>query len=98
MAFCADDSVLLPQDECSCIGCKQCVWIAPGVYRLEAGYGRSRVFAQWANDEDDIQVSRLALRRERMTDMKLALKMLMTISYRLPHYHTVEEDFLHLAV
>ena len=59
--ICADGTsliiILLLQDECSCIGCKQCVWLAPAVYRLESSYGRSRVFAQWANDEDDIQVS-----------------------------------------
>lgn len=44
-------------DEPSCIGCKQCVWIASGVYRLDPEHGRSRVFAQWANTEDDIQAS-----------------------------------------
>lgn len=44
-------------DEPSCIGCKQCVWIASGVYRLDPVHGRSRVFAQWANTEDDIQAS-----------------------------------------
>lgn len=41
-----------PQDEVSCIGCKQCVWAAPATFRIEDTYGRSRVFAQ---------VSRLAL-------------------------------------
>ena len=45
-----------PQDECSCIGCKQCVWIAQGTFRIEPAHGRSRVFAQWVDTEDDIQV------------------------------------------
>jgi ferredoxin len=43
------------QDEVACIGCKQCVWIAPGTFRIEADHGRSRVFAQWADNEDDTQ-------------------------------------------
>ena len=52
---------LFLQDECSCVGCKQCMWIAPAVYRIEPEYGRSRVFAQWASPEDDIQVSHCLL-------------------------------------
>jgi len=42
-------------DEFACIGCKQCVWAAPAVFRMDNEYGRSRVFAQWLNEEDDIQ-------------------------------------------
>eukprot|EP01025_Chloroclados_australasicus_P004085 TRINITY_DN10988_c0_g1_i1.p1 TRINITY_DN10988_c0_g1~~TRINITY_DN10988_c0_g1_i1.p1 ORF type:complete len:359 (-),score=41.76 TRINITY_DN10988_c0_g1_i1:208-1284(-) len=42
-------------DEQACIGCKNCVWVAPATFRVEASYGRSRVFAQWINEEDDIQ-------------------------------------------
>jgi ferredoxin len=42
-------------DEFTCIGCKQCVWQAPATFRMNDDYGRSRVFAQWLNDEDDIQ-------------------------------------------
>ena len=42
-------------DEFTCIGCKQCVWAAPATFRMNEDYGRSRVFAQWLNDEDDIQ-------------------------------------------
>jgi ferredoxin/DnaJ-domain-containing protein 1 len=44
-------------DECSCIGCKQCVWVAPATFRLEDDYGRSRVFGQWLDTEDDIQAA-----------------------------------------
>lgn len=41
-------------DENSCIGCKQCVWVAPAMFRIEPDFGRSRVFAQWLNSEDEI--------------------------------------------
>lgn len=51
----ATSSVWLVQDELSCIGCKQCVWIAPRTFRIEADHGRSRAFAQWADNEDDTQ-------------------------------------------
>lgn len=44
------------QDEEACIGCTMCVSIAPGTFRLEGEHGRSRVFAQWANTEDETQV------------------------------------------
>lgn len=44
-------------DEVACIGCKQCVWSAAGTFRVEANYGRSRVFAQWIDPEDKIEVS-----------------------------------------
>ncbi|CAG9460155.1 unnamed protein product [Pedinophyceae sp. YPF-701] len=42
-------------DENSCIGCKQCVWVAAATFRMENEYGRSRAFAQWLNSEDEIQ-------------------------------------------
>lgn len=42
-------------DEFTCIGCKQCVWQAPATFRMNDDYGRSRVFAQWLNSEDQIQ-------------------------------------------
>lgn len=48
------------QDEEACIGCTMCVSIAPGTFRLEGEHGRSRVFAQWANTEDETQVCRAA--------------------------------------
>jgi ferredoxin len=41
-------------DEFTCIGCKQCVWAAPATFRMDDDYGRSRVFAQWLNTEEDI--------------------------------------------
>ena len=48
--------LLLLQDEAACIGCKQCVWCASGVFRMEPEFGRSRAFAQWCDTEDRIQV------------------------------------------
>lgn len=42
-------------DEVSCIGCKNCIYIAAATFRMENEYGRSRVFAQWLNSEDEIQ-------------------------------------------
>ena len=42
-------------DEFTCIGCKNCVWAAPATFRINDDYGRSRVFAQWLNTEEDIQ-------------------------------------------
>lgn len=44
-------------DEIACIGCKQCVWVAPATFRIEEQYGRSRVFGQWLDVEDDIQAA-----------------------------------------
>lgn len=44
-------------DELTCIGCKQCVWCAPATFRIEDTYGRSRVFAQWLDTEDDLQAA-----------------------------------------
>mmetsp|Transcript_6942 Transcript_6942/g.12009 ORF Transcript_6942/g.12009 Transcript_6942/m.12009 type:complete len:373 (-) Transcript_6942:69-1187(-) len=42
-------------DECTCIGCKNCVWQAPATFRMEPTHGRSQVFAQWLNDENELQ-------------------------------------------
>lgn len=42
-------------DECTCIGCKACVWAAPATFRMEPVHGRSYVFGQWLNPEDDLQ-------------------------------------------
>jgi ferredoxin len=42
-------------DEISCIGCRNCANIAPGVFRMESNHGRARVAVQWVNDEEDIQ-------------------------------------------
>ena len=46
----------LLQDECACIGCKMCVWCASGTFRIDEQHGRSRVFAQWVEHEDKIEV------------------------------------------
>lgn len=34
------------------------MWIAQGTFRIEPEHGRSRVFAQWVDTEDDTQVRR----------------------------------------
>jgi ferredoxin len=44
-------------DEQSCIGCKNCVFLAAATFRLDPHHGRSRVFAQWLNDEDTIDTA-----------------------------------------
>lgn len=51
----ADESRAVFVDELTCIGCKQCVWCAPATFRIEEDHGRSRVFAQWLDTEDNIQ-------------------------------------------
>lgn len=42
-------------DEVSCIGCKQCVWLASATFRIDPQHGRSRVFAQWVDHEDKVE-------------------------------------------
>ncbi|GBF99059.1 hypothetical protein Rsub_11830 [Raphidocelis subcapitata] len=32
-----------------------CVWHAPATFRIEAEHGRSRAYAQWLNNEDELQ-------------------------------------------
>eukprot|EP00198_Chlamydomonas_reinhardtii_P011506 XP_001700843.1 chloroplast DnaJ-like protein [Chlamydomonas reinhardtii] len=44
-------------DEFTCIGCKQCVWCASATFRIEPEHGRSRVYAQWLDDEEKIQTA-----------------------------------------
>lgn len=44
-------------DENTCIGCKQCVWAAPAMFRLEAEYGRSQVWGQWLNSKEQIDTA-----------------------------------------
>lgn len=39
------------------IGCKQCVWCASATFRIEPEHGRSRVYAQWLDDEEKIQTA-----------------------------------------
>ncbi len=48
--------ILILQDECACIGCKMCVWCASGTFRIDQQHGRSRVFAQWVDEETKIEV------------------------------------------
>lgn len=55
---------LCPQDEFTCIGCKQCVWAASATFRIEQEHGRSRVYAQWLDDEDKIQSAIGELQRD----------------------------------
>ena len=43
------------QDELTCIGCKNCVFMAPATFRIEPNDGRSRVFGQWLNSEGELQ-------------------------------------------
>lgn len=44
-------------DEFSCIGCKQCIFHACATFRIEPEYGRSRVYAQWLDTEDNMQAA-----------------------------------------
>lgn len=34
-----------------------CVWCASGTFRIDAQHGRSRVYAQWVDSEDKIEVT-----------------------------------------
>ena len=47
-------------DEQSCIGCKNCMWVAPATFRIEETWGRSRVFGQWLDSEDDLDTAILS--------------------------------------
>lgn len=42
---------------------QMCMHISPATYRLEDQYGRSRVFAQWLDTEDNLQVGHRELSR-----------------------------------
>lgn len=44
-------------DEVTCIGCKQCLWTAPATFRIEDTHGRSRVFGQWLDTEENLQAA-----------------------------------------
>ncbi|KAJ1273460.1 hypothetical protein BS78_06G282300 [Paspalum vaginatum] len=41
-------------DEVRCVGCLKCALHAPRTFAVESVYGRARVVAQWADDEDRI--------------------------------------------
>jgi ferredoxin len=53
----ADETRAVFVDELACIGCKHCVYMAPATFRMEESYGRSRVFAQWLDEEESIQTA-----------------------------------------
>mmetsp|Transcript_21804 Transcript_21804/g.30331 ORF Transcript_21804/g.30331 Transcript_21804/m.30331 type:complete len:339 (-) Transcript_21804:35-1051(-) len=53
----SDETRAVFVDECTCIGCKNCVWEAPATFRIEPEHGRSRVFAQWLDSEENIQIA-----------------------------------------
>lgn len=38
-----------------------CVWCASGTFRIDPQHGRSRVYAQWVDNEDKIEVRFLSL-------------------------------------
>ena len=38
-----------------------CVWCASGTFRIDPQHGRSRVYAQWVDDEDKIEVRFVSL-------------------------------------
>ncbi|BAQ65179.1 ferredoxin [Geminocystis sp. NIES-3709] len=42
-------------DEVTCIGCKNCVHVAPNTFYIEDNYGRSRVYNQDGDTEEIIQ-------------------------------------------
>lgn len=44
-------------DEGTCIGCKNCNHCAAATFMMEEDYGRARVFQQWADSEDDINIA-----------------------------------------
>lgn len=44
-------------DEVSCIGCTNCAMIAQSTFFMEGEHGRARVFQQWGDDDETIQVA-----------------------------------------
>mmetsp|Transcript_18062 Transcript_18062/g.25515 ORF Transcript_18062/g.25515 Transcript_18062/m.25515 type:complete len:421 (-) Transcript_18062:408-1670(-) len=44
-------------DEHACIGCTNCAMIAQSTFFMEEDYGRARVFQQWGDDDETIQVA-----------------------------------------
>ncbi|WP_069792081.1 ferredoxin [Cyanobacterium sp. IPPAS B-1200] len=42
-------------DEVTCIGCKNCVHVAPNTFYIEDNFGRSRVYNQNGDEEDIVQ-------------------------------------------
>ena len=44
-------------DEHSCIGCTNCAMIAQSTFFMHSEHGRARVFSQWGDDDETIQVA-----------------------------------------
>lgn len=44
-------------DEVSCIGCTNCAMIAQSTFFMEEEHGRARVFQQWGDDEETVQIA-----------------------------------------
>ena len=44
-------------NECACIGCKQCCHSAPKTFKMDDTFGRARVFAQWDDELEAINVA-----------------------------------------
>ena len=44
-------------DEVSCIGCTNCAMVAQSTFFMEQEHGRARVFQQWGDDEETVQIA-----------------------------------------
>jgi len=44
-------------DEVTCIGCTNCAMIAQSTFFMEGEHGRARVFQQWGDDDETIEVA-----------------------------------------
>jgi len=44
-------------DEVTCIGCTNCAMIAQSTFFMDSEYGRARVYNQWGDDDETIQVA-----------------------------------------
>ncbi|KAL7541926.1 hypothetical protein ACHAWF_013147 [Thalassiosira exigua] len=44
-------------DEVTCIGCTNCAMIAQSTFFMEGEHGRARVFQQWGDDEETIEIA-----------------------------------------
>ncbi|KAL7502497.1 hypothetical protein ACHAWX_000501 [Stephanocyclus meneghinianus] len=44
-------------DEVTCIGCTNCATIAQSTFFMESEHGRARVFQQWGDDDETIQIA-----------------------------------------
>ena len=43
--------------EHACIGCTNCAMVAQSTFFMESGLGRARVFNQWGDDDETIQIA-----------------------------------------